>query len=72
MNKYRQQSKEAQAAAKRLRSCESKAAYETAEAAQVKNQRVYKCQHCGKFHRTASFQTLVNTVNNRAARAVNQ
>lgn len=66
MNKYAKQAKEAQQNNKRLRMCESKAAFNTEELAFQKNQKTYKCPHCGKWHRSGSFTKLVNTLKKRA------
>jgi hypothetical protein len=59
-NKYAQESLVAQEAAKRLKACESKVAYETPLAAACKGTDVYHCPYCGKFHRTGAFQRLVD------------
>jgi hypothetical protein len=61
-NKYKAESRRAQKAARRLKACESKAAYATAEEAYQKGQRVYQCRYCGKFHRSGAFAKLVATV----------
>lgn len=68
MNKYKEESKKAQAAARRLRACESKRAYDTEEEAYQKGQTTYRCRYCGKWHRSGSFTTLVRTLENRASR----
>ena len=60
MNKYARFAKTAQANNHRLRSCESKRRYITAEEATCKNQTVYKCEYCGGYHRSAAFNTFVN------------
>jgi hypothetical protein len=65
MNKYREHSRAAQKAAKRLKACESKAAFDTEEAAYQKGQRTYRCPHCNKWHRSGAFATLVNTLKKR-------
>lgn len=48
MNKYRDQS-----AAKLWRSCKSKAAFATKEAAFHPSQSPYCCAHCGQWHRVS-------------------
>lgn len=62
MNKYKRESRQAQAAARKLRACESKVAYDTEQEAYQKGQTVYHCRYCGKWHRSGSFTKLVRTV----------
>ena len=62
MNKYRKQSRVAQRRRKREKMCDRKVAFNTREDAMIKGADVYKCQHCGRWHRTAAFHTLVNIV----------
>lgn len=66
MNKYAKEAGAARAANKRLRMCESKVAFDTEAQAFQKNQRVYECPHCGKWHRSGAFTTLVRTLQNRS------
>jgi nicotinic acid mononucleotide adenylyltransferase len=65
-NKYEKEAKQARKANRRLRMCESKVAFESEEKAFQKNQKTYKCPHCGKWHRSGTFTTLVNTLQNRS------
>ena len=51
----------ARRAAWQARSCLSKTAYPTAEAAFQKNQTVYRCRNCGKWHRSGALTQFVVT-----------
>ncbi len=42
--------------------CTDKKAFETKEEALCKNQEVYKCRICGKFHRTTNLFKLIRSV----------
>lgn len=68
-NKYAAQAKEARrrdkkerAAARKAKACERKKAYDTEEEAYQKNQKTYKCKHCGKWHRSGALLTTVNRI----------
>ncbi len=67
-NKYEAQAREARRANWILRSCESKVAFETEEAAYQKGQTSYKCQHCGKWHRSGAFGRFVKQLQRKARR----
>ena len=62
MNKYRAQSQAAQATRRRERMCDRKKPYPSAEAAQQKGQRTYRCPHCRLWHRSGSLAALVAKV----------
>lgn len=59
-NKYKAQSREAQAENKKIYGCSRKKAFETKEEAIWKGQAIYQCLHCDKWHRTKSVQDFVN------------
>lgn len=59
MNKYASQSRKAQRSRIRARSCENKKAFESADEARQKGQDIYKCRHCGKWHRTGQLASLL-------------
>ena len=62
MNKYKQQSKESQKKRKLEKMCLNKKAFESQEDAFQKNQRVYKCPNCKKWHRSGAMQELIKKV----------
>ena len=64
-NKYAKEAKKARQINKRLKMCESKVAYDTEGLAFQKNQRTYRCQYCGKWHRSGSLTSLVRTLEKR-------
>lgn len=59
MNKFLAQSRSAQAARRKVRMCERKVGYSSAEAARQKGQDVYQCKHCGLWHRTGQLAALL-------------
>lgn len=65
-NKYAKEARIARKANLRLKMCESKVAFKSEEHAFHKNQRIYKCPHCGMWHRSGAFITLVNTLKKRS------
>ena len=67
MNKYKSQSKEAQARRKRERMCGQKIVFPTEEAAYQKGQRSYHCPHCTQWHRSGSLTTLINKLAKKQA-----
>jgi hypothetical protein len=69
MNKYAKESRRARAEVVKLHACERKRAYDSAEEARCVGQKIYQCRYCGKWHRSASFQTLVNSINKRAKKS---
>ena len=64
-NKYEAQSLKAQKELRILNKCGKKKAYETKSLAFQKNQKTYKCENCGKWHRSGSFTSLVQKVKKR-------
>lgn len=68
-NKYKKEAKLAQKANKKLRMCESKVQFETEELAYQKNQKIYKCPYCEKWHRSGAFIKLVRTLQKRSKRS---
>ena len=60
MNKYEEQSKKAQKARVKWRTCERKKAYDSEKEAEIKNQTTYRCRYCGKWHRSGSLTRLIN------------
>lgn len=67
-NKYKTFSRQARRANSRLKMCEAKKAFNSADEAAATGNAVYECPHCGKFHTSAQHATLVNTLRNRAER----
>jgi len=61
-NKYEKESQESQKQAKLLNDCGRKRKYKTQEAAYQKNQRSYKCEHCGGWHRSGALGKLVTHI----------
>lgn len=62
MNKYEQQSREAQARRRAERMCTSKRRYDSEAAAYQKGQRSYHCPHCKGWHRSGALASLVAKV----------
>jgi len=63
MNKYADQSEQAQMELRRRRSCQRKKAFDTEEeAAAYPGQTPYLCRFCGKWHRTSQLVKLVKKV----------
>ncbi len=66
MNKYKWFSREAQKLRKKNKMCEDKVAFETEEEAFQKGQKTYKCNYCGKWHRSSKFAMFVNQLHWKA------
>lgn len=64
-NKYRAESKAAQARRRAERSCERKHRYATEAEAQQKGQTTYACPLCNGWHRSGSLGRLVARVRGR-------
>jgi len=63
LNKYEEDAKEAQTLNKKLMDCERKKPYKTLEqASEDTNMEVYKCPHCGLYHRRSGITKLVNHI----------
>lgn len=71
MNKYKAQSRKAQKVRKLNAMCINKRRFETEAEAYQKGQRVYKCPHCGGWHRSGKFAELVS-VCKRKSRALSK
>lgn len=65
MNKYRDESREAQEARRRQNMCGRKRAFATMNTARQPGQGAYKCPYCGMFHRTGSLAQLAAQVKRR-------
>jgi hypothetical protein len=65
MNKYSEFSEQAQEKRRRQRSCTYKVAYDNESDAYQKGQRYYKCDYCGKFHRTGQLGTIISEIRKR-------
>lgn len=65
-NKYANEAKKARKSLRRYNMCESKVAFDSEISAFQKNQIVYKCNYCGKYHRSGAFTTFVNTLSNKS------
>jgi len=59
MNKYKKQSGLARMFRKIAKMCLNKKAFETEEEAFQSGQRIYKCKHCGKWHRSGQLATFI-------------
>lgn len=64
-NKYAKESAEAQALRRKERTCDNKRAFDTYQEAFQKNQKIYQCPYCNKWHRSGSFMKLVRTLQHR-------
>ncbi len=59
MNKYKHLSDEARKLRSKIKMCLSKRSYETKEEAYQKGQEIYKCKHCGKWHRSGQLSRFM-------------
>lgn len=67
MNKYAAQSKQAQEQRSIKKMCHDKFAFYTEDAAKkLKSQRVYKCPHCGLWHRSGQLTQFIKSIVKRA------
>jgi hypothetical protein len=62
MNKYKAQSQAAQKKRKLEKMCLNKKAFNSPEEAEQKNQRVYQCPNCKKWHRSGAEMRLIRQV----------
>lgn len=65
MNKYRAESRAAQAKLRRERMCSRKVRFSDLAEAVQRGQRVYACGYCGGWHRSGSLQRLMAKVRQR-------
>lgn len=71
-NKYAKEAKKARKLLRKYNMCESKVAFDNETSAFQKNQTIYKCPYCGKYHRSGAFVTFVNTLHNTSTRKINE
>jgi Zn-finger protein len=58
-NKYRAQSRAAQAERRKFRMCDRKVGYATPDEARQRGQDIYQCKHCHLWHRTGQLASLL-------------
>lgn len=65
MNKFWKQSSPARVSFRVWRACARKKGFPTAEAAHQRGQEVYRCRHCGQWHRSGALGKLVAAVRSK-------
>jgi len=64
-DKYKHLKRKAQKLRKKKKMCEDKKQYETNEASFQKGQKSYKCNYCGKWHRSGQMGKFIAQLNKR-------
>lgn len=62
MNKYKNLSRKARKERRKQRMCLDKVAYGSRQLAEIKGQDVYKCPHCGLYHRTTKVAKVIDQI----------
>lgn len=65
MNKYKTFANAAKRRRKVEKMCIAKKAYNSPEEAYQKNQKIYLCFNCNKWHRSGSFETFVRSLSKK-------
>lgn len=64
-NRYAKESRKCQGQRRLNRACLSKKAFATADEARQPGQDIYRCRHCGQWHRTGAAAALAAVLGRR-------